>query len=103
MAINVTDAVSAYNRAAQQPKAPGLEPRAEPAGGDFAEALRGAVDGAVQNLNQGEQASIAAAAGKADLNEVITAVSKAELTLQTVVAMRDRVIQAYQDVLRMPI
>ena len=47
--------------------------------------------------------SRAAAAGKADVNEVITAVSEAELTLQTVVALRDRVIQAYQEILRMPI
>ena len=31
------------------------------------------------------------------------AVSKADLTLQTVVTIRDRVVQAYQDILRMPI
>ena len=44
-----------------------------------------------------------AAMGEADLNELIVAVSKAELTLQTVVTVRDRAIQAYQDILRMPI
>lgn len=41
--------------------------------------------------------------GAADLTDVVTAVGKAELTLQTVVAVRDKVIQAYQEVLRMPI
>ena len=102
MPANLSDAVAAYNRAAQQ-QAPGLEPRGKTGGADFAEALQGALEGAVQNLNQGEKMTVAAAAGKADINEVITAVSKAELTLQTVVTLRDRVVQAYQEILRMPI
>jgi flagellar hook-basal body complex protein FliE len=41
--------------------------------------------------------------GKADLNDVIVAVNDAEMTLQTVVGLRDRMIQAYQEILRMPI
>ena len=41
--------------------------------------------------------------GKADLADVITAVSNAESALQTVVAVRDKVINAYQDIIRMPI
>ena len=81
---------------------PGLEPR-DASGGGFADVLRGAVNDGVETLNRAEQVSRAAAAGKADVNEVITAVSEAELTLQTVVALRDRVIQAYQEILRMPI
>ena len=35
--------------------------------------------------------------------DVVTAVANAELTLETVVAIRDQVIQAYQEVIRMPI
>ena len=46
---------------------------------------------------------IQALAGKADLADVVTAVSNAELTLQTVVAVRDRVVAAYLDILKMPI
>jgi flagellar hook-basal body complex protein FliE len=34
---------------------------------------------------------------------VVLAVARAELALQTTVAIRDRVVQAYQDVMRMPI
>ncbi len=41
--------------------------------------------------------------GKAGLAEVITAVSSAESALQTVVAVRDKVINAYQEIIRMPI
>ncbi len=102
MAVNLSNAVAAYNQAVRQQQHPGLEPR-DTAGGDFADALRGTIGDGVETLNRAEQVSRAAAAGKADVNEVITAVSEAELTLQTVVALRDRVIQAYQEILRMPI
>ena len=44
-----------------------------------------------------------AATGKADLVDVVTAVAAAEATLETVVTVRDQVIKAYQDILRMPI
>ena len=50
-----------------------------------------------------ETAMTQAAMGKADLGDVVTAVSAAEATLETVVAVRDQVIKAYQDILRMPI
>lgn len=42
-------------------------------------------------------------AGKADLSEVVAAVANAETALNTVVAVRDRVINAYQDIIKMPI
>ncbi len=102
MAVNISNAVAAYNQVAREQQDPGLEPR-DSAGGGFADVLRGAVNDGVETLNRSEQVSRAVAAGKADVNEVITAVSEAELTLQTVVALRDRVIQAYQEILRMPI
>ena len=54
-------------------------------------------------MRQGEAETLKAAAGKADVTDVVTAVAEAEVTLQTVVAVRDRVIQAYQEILRMPI
>jgi flagellar hook-basal body complex protein FliE len=44
-----------------------------------------------------------AIAGGGNLTEVVTAVSRAELALQSTVAIRDRVVQAYQDIMRMPI
>lgn len=103
MAINFTDAVSAYQRIARQDTLPGFEAPAESKPGDFAEVLRDATGGAMDALREGEAQSLKAAAGAADLQDVVAAVSKAELTLQTVVTLRDRVIQAYQEVLRMPI
>ena len=103
MAINFTDAVSAYQKIARQDMLPGFEARGQATPGDFAEVLRGATEGAVSALREGEAQSFKAAAGTADLNDVVAAVGKAEMTLQTVVTLRDRVISAYQEVLRMPV
>lgn len=101
MVTRIADAVSAYANAAANASKPGISP---PAGGpSFAEFVKGAAEGAVARLDQGEQVSAQAAVGKADLTDVVTAVSNAEVTLQTVVAVRDRVVQAYQEILRMPI
>ena len=47
--------------------------------------------------------SVAAAAGKADIVDVVSSVTNAEVTLQAVVAVRDKVIEAYQDIMKMPI
>lgn len=103
MTVNLSDALAVYSRAVGQPQAPGLEARDVPRGPDFAGALRDAVESAVEKLEKGEGETLKAAAGSADINDVVVAMSEAEMTLQTVVAVRDRVIQAYQEILRMPI
>jgi flagellar hook-basal body complex protein FliE len=100
---NVTNAaMAAYNAALKQMNAPGVEPR-EVAGPSFSELLAQAADQAMQTARAGEAQSLAATAGTADVAEVVTAVAAAELTVQTVTALRDRVVAAYQDILRMPI
>jgi len=103
MAVNFADAVNAYQKIARRDSLPGIESRKDDNNGDFAAVLRNATQDAMGALRDGERQSLAAAAGTADLTDVVTAVGKAELTLQTVVSLRDRVIQAYQEVLRMPI
>jgi len=50
-----------------------------------------------------ETVSAGAVAGNADLVDVVTAVSNAEMVLESVTAVRDRVISAYQEIMRMPI
>jgi flagellar hook-basal body complex protein FliE len=101
--VNFTDAIAAYNRAVAKDGMPGLDARDQVGGGDFAALLNDATESAIDALRKGETESLKAAAGTADINEVVIAVSEAEMTLQTVVAVRDKVIQAYQDILRMPI
>ena len=58
---------------------------------------------AVSNLKAGEAAAMAGLQGKASTREVVDAVMKAEQSLQTVVAVRDKVIAAYLEVSRMQI
>ena len=103
MAINFTEAVKAYEKISRQDTI--QDPNAaQPSGGTgFSDMLREASESAVTSLREGEALSLQAAAGTADINDVIMAVGKAEMTLQTVVTLRDRVIQAYQEILRMPI
>ena len=47
--------------------------------------------------------TVEALSGGGNLTDVVTALARAELTLQTVTTVRDRVVQAYQDIIKMPI
>jgi flagellar hook-basal body complex protein FliE len=68
--------------------------------GDF---LSGAVKDSIGTMKQGETMAMKQVAGQADIVDVVNAVNQAELTLNTVVAVRDKVIQAYQSIMQMPI
>lgn len=102
MITNPTGAVQAYDKMLRQGASPGLEAR-DAGAADFSSMLRRAAERAADTMLEGESQTLQAAAGTADLTEVVMAVSKAEMTLQTVVTLRDKVVQAYQDILRMPI
>jgi flagellar hook-basal body complex protein FliE len=83
----------------------GKKPVAGPAatGLDFGAMLQGAVDGVAQSGRKAEMQALAAANGKADIVDVVTAVAESEAALETLVAVRDRVIAAYEEIMRMPI
>lgn len=72
-------------------------------GASFADFLREGVTGAIDTVKAGETMSAKAVTGQADMISVVQAVTAAELTLQSVVAIRDRMITAYQEIMRMPI
>jgi flagellar hook-basal body complex protein FliE len=60
--------------------------------------------GEVMHTSKNAEAQIAnQVQGKAELIDVVTAISAAEASLETVMAVRDQVIQAYQEIMRMPI
>ncbi len=103
MAIDATRAAEIYAAVA---KAAANAPHTEEAAAsapNFAELVQTAVKGASDSLKAGEAAAAEVAAGEASLVDVVTAVSAAEVTLETAIAVRNRVIEAYQDILRMPI
>jgi len=58
---------------------------------------------AIGTLKAGEAASISAMQGKESTRKVVEALMSAEQALQTAVAVRDKVVQAYQEVVRMSI
>jgi len=70
---------------------------------DFASLLTNSLGSAIQTGQLAETQAIGAINGSGDLTQVVTAVSRAELALQTTVAVRDRVLQAYQDIIKMSI
>jgi len=77
--------------------------RADQAGAGFADLLGSALEAAGEVGKAADAGLMAQAVGKAEMVDVVTAVAEAELTVQTIVAVRDRVISAYQEILRMPI
>lgn len=71
--------------------------------GGFGATLQRAMQSAVDSGHQADQQAMHALTGGGNLTDVVTALSRAELTLQSATAIRDRVVQAYQDIIRMPI
>lgn len=104
MPTRIADALSAYSNAAARGLAqPGMEARNLPPGQSFGELLRDAAQTSLEAGRASERVSAEALVGRADLNDVVMAVNNAEVTLQTVVTLRDKVIEAYQEIIRMPI
>ncbi len=107
MAVSPVSVNAAY-QAAQRVAAAATESGGVPATGGLAsnnfEAMLGdALHNAVGTMRAGEAAAAQGATGQGDLVGVVNAVTAAELTLESVVAIRDRVISAYQDIMKMPI
>jgi flagellar hook-basal body complex protein FliE len=100
MAIDPVSAARAYQQAALAAQARGTQANDEV---DFGSLVQEAIRQAGASATQAEQQAVAVAAGQADIVDVVTAIAAAETQLQTVIAVRDQVIQAYQEILRMPI
>lgn len=104
MDISAGKAANAYAR--QMQNALGTEEAEEAAsasGGSFSDMLGKVLDTVTGTQNAAESTKMQALTGRVDTTELVTAIANAELSLNTVVAIRDRVISAYQDIIRMPI
>jgi flagellar hook-basal body complex protein FliE len=76
----------------------------DPAGQpDFGAMLKDAVGAALEAGRKSDTQTQAMAAGKANVVDVVTAVAESETAVEALVAVRDRVIQAYEEIMRMPI
>ncbi len=78
-------------------------PAAAPQNSGFAEMLTNVMGDMTQTSRAAEGQMAASVQGQGSLIDVVTAVSSAEASLETVMAVRDQVIAAYQEIMRMPI
>eukprot|EP00752_Nemacystus_decipiens_P019410 g17466.t1 len=104
--IPTNQAVQAYAQAAQALSQAGQDPSASagvnPAEG-FGQLVEQQLGGLIDQGNAFEAQGMDMVQGRSDVVDVVTAVAETEVLLETVVTVRDRVIQAYQEILRMPI
>ncbi len=76
---------------------------AKPDGDSFGAMLKGVVGSIQQTAKNSDMQAQALATGKANVVDVVTAVAETEVAIDALVAVRDRVIQAYEEIMRMPI
>jgi flagellar hook-basal body complex protein FliE len=71
--------------------------------GNFGAVLKQAMSAVVEMGHKSDAQTKAVAAGKANIVDVVTAVAETEVAVNAVVAVRDRVINAYEEIMKMPI
>ncbi|MGJ8609783.1 MAG: flagellar hook-basal body complex protein FliE [Octadecabacter sp.] len=57
----------------------------------------------IETLKQGEQTAMSSMSGGADPHALVQALAQTELAVETAVTVRDKVVEAYQEILRMPV
>ncbi|MGC9953984.1 MAG: flagellar hook-basal body complex protein FliE [Rhizomicrobium sp.] len=105
MAVLPAAAAAAYQAIAKMGVDATSAPGVVPAGGagSFSDFLTDAVKDSIGTIKQGEKMASKQVAGQANIVDVVNAVNAAEITLDTVVAVRDKVVAAYQSIMNMPI
>jgi len=94
MDIRSTLASNAYAKAR-----PATEATGRPDGGGIAHLAQEFTD----VVQAGEETAKAAMTGRADPHALVQALSATELAVETAVTVRDKVVEAYQEILRMPV
>lgn len=110
MSIRALDAANAYSQSLGRALGTGGDSpisdgaaSAVSGGGSFGDLLGKIYTDASEATHASEVSAARSLAGKADLVDVVSAVNNAEVAVETLVTVRDRVISAYQDIMRMPI
>ncbi len=107
MAVLPAAAAAAYQAVSQMgagaaPTA-SISSAASSGAGSFSNFLSDAVKSSIDTIKHGEAMATKQVTGQANVVDVVNAVNSAELTLDTVVAVRDKVVAAYQSIMNMPI
>ena len=72
-------------------------------GPDFSALLGQTLSSTAEAARNSDVQAASVAAGRADVVDVVTAVAESEAAIETLVAVRDRVIAAYEEIMRMPV
>ena len=72
-------------------------------GPSFSEVLKDAVGGVLDAGRKSDAQTVAMASGKANVMDVVTAVAETDVAVSTLVSVRDKVIAAYEDIMKMAI
>ena len=85
--------------------APGKSPDAGAGAGgpSFGDLLKDAIGSVIDGGRQSDQQTVSMAAGKANVMDVVTAVAETDVKISTLVSVRDKVISAYEDIMKMAI
>ena len=75
----------------------------ESGGGGFGAMLKDALGSVVEQGKNSDKQAKAMVAGNANIVDVVTAVAETEVAIEALVSVRDKVIQAYEEIMRMPI
>src|SRR3954464_9157842 len=81
----------------------GLAKVADGGGQSFGAMLKDAIGSVMDAGRKSDHQTVAMAAGKANVMDVVTAVAETDVAVSTLVSVRDRVIQSYEDILKMQI
>jgi flagellar hook-basal body complex protein FliE len=99
-----TVAANAYASLARMATPAGAGKGAEVAGSQsFGAVLKDAISSVMDAGKKSDAQTVAMTSGKANVMDVVTAVAETDVAVSTLVSVRDRVIQSYEDIMRMPI
>ena len=98
-----TVAANAYANLARILDTGGAGKGAETSGPSFSAALKDAIGSVMDVGRKSDQQTVAMAAGKANVMDVVTAVAETDVAVSTLVSVRDKVIQSYEDIMKMSI
>jgi flagellar hook-basal body complex protein FliE len=97
------NAYAALARMSQQTASIGSSAAPTDGGPNFSAMLKDVINEVSASAQKSDVQQQAVAMGKANMVDVVTAVAETETTIQTLVSVRDKVIAAYEDILKMPI
>jgi len=98
-----TVAANAYASLARMVESGAGKSGTDPGGPSFGSILKDAIGSVVDAGRKSDAQSMAMTSGKANVMDVVTAVAETDVAVSTLVSVRDRVIQSYEDIMRMPI